>query len=349
MWNIRNLLIGLALFGFMGERAARADVTDTVWYDGSLFDGDTAANGTFTVRYELFDAKTDGNSKATLDAGRVTVKDGAFSTDVSPLFVDITGGDLWLQISVKGATDKDFDLLPRVPVASVPFALHAKTADSVDWKNILNAPSSTTGAAGPAGAVGPAGPAGPAGARGATGDKGPAGSKGVDGASVVAMSLAVSDSHCPFGGAQFAAGGMVSFACNGASGAAGTPGTPGAAGTQGPKGDTGAAGTFNGQFKSPNGVFSLQLTDNGIQLAGPGGKVVLDTVGVHVNASNTYDVSATNVRVTASALITERAPSVQLGGSSGSCTPGATVGSTVSSPSGPGTILNGAPSILLCQ
>ena len=54
MWNTRNLLIGLALFGLAGEGVAHAEVTDTVWYDGSLFDGDKAASGTFDVRFELF-------------------------------------------------------------------------------------------------------------------------------------------------------------------------------------------------------------------------------------------------------------------------------------------------------
>jgi hypothetical protein len=88
----------------------------------------------------------------------------------------------------------------------------------------------------------------------------------------------------------------------------GPAGAPGPAGPQGPKGDTGdvgpsgpagpqgpqgPAGTFAGSFKSPNGQYSISVTDSGIELKGPGGGLVrLDTgnlvlqgnVGVQVAA-----------------------------------------------------------------
>jgi hypothetical protein len=86
------------------------------------------------------------------------------------------------------------------------------------------------------GATGPAGPTGPKGDTGATGPAGPAGPQGAAGPA-------------------------------GAQGPAGPQGAAGPAGAQGPP------GVFSGHLQSPNGAYSLDITDNGIVLAGPGAKV----------------------------------------------------------------------------
>src|ERR1700759_4569614 len=59
----------------------------------------------------------------------------------------------------------------------------------------------------------------------------------------------------------------------GDTGAAGANGAPGATGPQGPKGDTGATGPAGTITKavSPNGVFSISLSNRGILVAGPHG------------------------------------------------------------------------------
>jgi hypothetical protein len=62
----------------------------------------------------------------------------------------------------------------------------------------------------------------------------------------------------------------------------GPPGPPGAKGDQGPKGDP---GTFSGSFKSPNGNYSLDVTDSGILLKGPGGTVKIDAGNVIVQGA----------------------------------------------------------------
>jgi hypothetical protein len=75
----------------------------------------------------------------------------------------------------------------------------------------------------------------------------------------------------------------------------GPPGPPGQAGPAGPAGSQGPAGppgTFSGSFKSPNGLYSIDVTDTGVLLKGPGGTVKIDqgnvilkgTVGVQLNA-----------------------------------------------------------------
>ena len=85
----------------------------------------------------------------------------------------------------------------------------------------------------------------------------------------------------------------------------GPPGPPGPAGPKGDKGDVGprgpegpqglpgAAGTFSGSFQSPNGQYSLSVTDSGIELKGPGGGsvklnggnlILQGSVGLQLNA-----------------------------------------------------------------
>jgi hypothetical protein len=97
--------------------------------------------------------------------------------------------------------------------------------------------------------VGPQGNTGPQGIPGPQGDPGPQGSKGDTGGA----------------GPQGAAGPQ------GETGPQGATGATGPAGPQGPPGDAGSA-----TLTSPNGAFSVSVTDNGIFLRGPGGTVYVD-------------------------------------------------------------------------
>lgn len=59
----------------------------------------------------------------------------------------------------------------------------------------------------------------------------------------------------------------------------GPPGPPGPQGEQGEpgaQGPAGPAGTFSGVFRSPNGQYSIEVTDAGLQLRGPGGSVRIE-------------------------------------------------------------------------
>ena len=59
-----------------------------------------------------------------------------------------------------------------------------------------------------------------------------------------------------------------------------------------PAGPPGPAGTFSGSFKSPNGLYSIDVLNTGLLLKGPGGSVKIDsgnvivqgTVGAQLNA-----------------------------------------------------------------
>jgi hypothetical protein len=225
--------------GVLAAQPALADTPSSVMYEGTLYTGGTPVEGTFEVRFSLYSSAVGGARLAALDVPEVTVTSGAFAVDVGTLFQS-ADGNMFLEVAIKGASDNDFDIMPRVPVTSVPFALRAHVADGVDWKNVKNAPAVLTGKQGPAGptgspgapgAQGPAGPAGAAGVNGLPGDPGPMGPGGAPGpagpagTSVVALSIAPQPDTCPFGGVQLNVGPLASFVCNGKDGASGQAGT----------------------------------------------------------------------------------------------------------------------------
>jgi hypothetical protein len=80
----------------------------------------------------------------------------------------------------------------------------------------------------------------------------------------------------------------VNWSIRGPQGLQGEPGPPGPSGPQGPSGasgpsgpagatgPSGPAGTFSGSFKSPNGLYSIDVLDSGITIKGPGGSVKIE-------------------------------------------------------------------------
>lgn len=130
------------------------------------------------------------------------------------------------------------------------------------------------------------GPRGATGAQGAKGDPGAAGSIGAKGDT--GAPGAKGDTGAPGApGAPGAKGDTGATGAPGAPGAKGDTGPQGAVGPQGPAGPQGTAGSgsgsgFSGSFTSPNGLYSLAVTDAGITLKGPGGKVVIDRSLVRV-------------------------------------------------------------------
>ncbi len=117
----------------------------------------------------------------------------------------------------------------------------------------------------------------------------------------------------------------------GATGAAGPQGYPGPAGPQGQKGDT---GDFSGHFASPNGLFTIDVTDTGIKLAGPtgtldigpssegledsfGDKVTLDGGEVNVDAVAAVNVKGAAANVTGAGPVSLNGALIELNGCSG--------------------------------
>lgn len=148
----------------------------------------------------------------------------------------------------------------------------------------------------------------------------------------------------------------ISFAKEGPQGDPGPPGPPGPPGADGEDGADGEP--FSGTFTSPNGVYSLSVTDAGIVLAGAGSRVSLDATGIEVRSASDLELlGGANVRVESSGNATVRAGAtlshfgaiVRLN-SIGGCTGAARVGDQVSGTAAPtgvvsGFILTGAPTV----
>jgi hypothetical protein len=136
----------------------------------------------------------------------------------------------------------------------------------------------------------------------------------------------------------------------------------GAAGAQGP------AGTFSGTLQSPDGKYTLSVTNAGIVATGPNGQFTLDNGGVVLKSGTTLvldagtnlDLKAANLDLKATASATIRGSITHIGCTGG--VPAARVGSQVQvngnvavgadGGSFPvistGAVLQGSPTILIC-
>jgi len=76
-------------------------------------------------------------------------------------------------------------------------------------------------------------------------------------------------------------------------------------GPAGATGATGPAGTFAGSFTSPNGQYSIAVTDTGIVLHGPGSALIqLDSAGAQIRASSFNVTADLDTRIRSGANLT---------------------------------------------
>lgn len=111
----------------------------------------------------------------------------------------------------------------------------------------------------------------------------------------------------------------------------GADGEDGTDGAQGPPGPQGPAGTFSGTLTSPNGLYSLALTNAGAELKGPGGSVKID-VG--------------SVNVTGLGPVVVKGSAISLNGDSVNCQPAARMGDQVVGVGG-GVISQGSSTVCI--
>ena len=193
---------------------------------------------------------------------------------------------------------------------------------------------------------------GPKGDAGAKGDPGPAGQPGAPGANGVSPTVAqltAGDPNCPAGGAAITdAPGSTAYVCSGEKGADGTDAEP-----------------FSGTFTSPNGEYSITITDGGIALAhGTHASISLvgDDITVRsfdstaVQTGNNLTLRGANVTVEGQAVATVESNGqlslkgglVKVGGGS-ACLPAARLGDLVlvNPMSGSGSIISGVPAVCI--
>jgi hypothetical protein len=99
---------------------------------------------------------------------------------------------------------------------------------------------------------------GPKGDPGRPGTNGVNGTNGTNGVSPTVTQLAAGDPNCPNGGAAMTdAANTTAYVCNGANGQNGTDGQP-----------------FSGTFTSPNGQYSISVTNTGVTIAQTSGSLI---------------------------------------------------------------------------
>jgi len=95
-------------------------------YQGHLEDGGAPANGTYDLRFSLWDASSVGSQVGSdvVKEGE-SVEDGLFTVDLD--FGDLFDGTaMWLEVEVKGPGDPDYTALsPRQALTAVPYAHYA--------------------------------------------------------------------------------------------------------------------------------------------------------------------------------------------------------------------------------
>ena len=117
------------------------------------------------------------------------------------------------------------------------------------------------------------------------------GQPGDPGQSPAVAPVAAGDSHCAAGGAAITdAAGTTAYVCSGANGKDGADGKDGA--------------PFSGTFTSPNGQYSISVTDTGVTVAGGGTTVNLSGTGLSLESSSGLSVQSAGTLGLSGALLT---------------------------------------------
>ncbi len=102
-------------------------------YQGRLSDAGAAANGSYDLRFAVYNAVTNGNrASVPLTNSAMGVTNGLFTVtlDFGP---DVFAGtNYWLDIAVRAVGVTNFtSLLPRQPIQPVPYAIFSTTASNL--------------------------------------------------------------------------------------------------------------------------------------------------------------------------------------------------------------------------
>src|SRR5215207_7090139 len=132
--EIKMKFILAVVFAALILTSAAFGQTSSFNYQGKLTETGAAANGTFQFQFRLYDAPAGGSQiGAVLSDVSVTVADGTFSANLDFGGASFSGGDRYLDVSVrKTAGDPYTPLTPRQKINSAPYATKAAKAADAD-------------------------------------------------------------------------------------------------------------------------------------------------------------------------------------------------------------------------
>lgn len=128
---------GYALLRASGE--PRSGIT----YQGRLQQNGTPVNGVARLSFSLFDNLVGGTQVgATILLSNVVVADGRFTAQLPFDTEEFDGGTRWLEIAAAFPSNAPpVTLTPRQMITDAPYALHARTAESVELRDIVGIPA----------------------------------------------------------------------------------------------------------------------------------------------------------------------------------------------------------------
>ncbi len=97
--------------------------------------GNPITDGTYSIRFSLWDASTGGTEKYNKTIANVQVKNGSFAVTLDTFPAGTFNSNLWLEIKI----GNDNALTPRTPLVSVPYALKSDLALTVPDGSITSA------------------------------------------------------------------------------------------------------------------------------------------------------------------------------------------------------------------
>lgn len=131
-------VLSLALIILLLTVSINADVPQVISYQGRLTDsgGDPVADDSYSVVFTIYDASTGGNAKWT-ETQLITTNNGLFAVllgTINPIFDTVFNGTTrYLSIEVAG----DPELIPRIELASVPYAQRVSTVDGSSGGSVV--------------------------------------------------------------------------------------------------------------------------------------------------------------------------------------------------------------------
>lgn len=153
-WGLSNRLMALPMLVLLLLAGSAPAQTTSFTYQGRLLDGGTPANGSYDLRFALFDTLGGGSQiGTTLTRSSVAVSGGVFTVHLDFALSAFPGADRFLQISVRAhSADPETPaytlLTPREQFDSTPYAIRAAVAGFAETSNAVTGVTAGTGLSG---------------------------------------------------------------------------------------------------------------------------------------------------------------------------------------------------------